>query len=41
MLGNAVLKIEHDTQAIYYPCVFNLGYRVVYPFDPLEGAFLI
>lgn len=31
MLGNAVLKIEHDTQAIYYLCVLNLGYRIVCP----------
>lgn len=29
MPGNAVLKIEHDTQAIYYLCVLNLGYRIV------------
>lgn len=31
MPGNAVLEIEHDTQAIYYPCVLNLGYRIVCP----------
>lgn len=31
MLGNAVLEIEHDTQAIYYLCVLNLGYRIVCP----------
>ena len=29
MPGNAVLKIEHDTQAIYYLCVLNLGYQIV------------
>lgn len=31
MQRNAVLKIEHDTQAIYYLCVLNLGYRIVCP----------
>lgn len=31
MPGNAVLKIEHDTGAIYYLCVLNLGYRIVCP----------
>ena len=31
MPGNAVPKIEHDTQAIYYLCVLNLGYRIVCP----------
>lgn len=31
MPRNAVLKIEHDTPAIYYLCVLNLGYRIVCP----------
>lgn len=29
MSDNAALKIEHDSQAIYYPCILNLGYRIV------------
>lgn len=31
MPRNAVPKIEHDTPAIYYSCVLNLGYRIVCP----------
>lgn len=38
MPGNAVLKIEHDTQAIYYLCVLNLGYRIVCPTIPFWSS---
>lgn len=38
MLRNAVLKIEHDSGAIYCLCVPNLVYSSVSLFDAEEGT---